>query len=505
MVLCGTWFLALALLGEKPLRERIPYLALTLLAGSFRFIHDFAAARLRSTWDTTSEAELGISRLPGKYEGIASVLPVELPDFGNLRSGFESAPIVVSLVVGAACLAACAIAMRRSGDAGHGAGTGPATARDPIGAPVRLALGTSVVLAALGNMSGATILVALAFIASRGSASTIVRPALAAMACLGGFWLYLLLDIRNVSLRNAVAGLFEYPQLGGHLVYWLLNGWPILSLVFAAGCVLTIRQSAAERTVGPASLLLALLFLPLLAMGVLKALWFEARYIFHLYPSILLLALAPLGHPGLSGHLTRVLRQLPRATRSAAATVAALAIATLTQDANLAKSWDVVTREYGDRKDPIKSVISWPLEWDYHPDLEAAAAYVADRMAEDDIVVAVGPPHVAASAKYYLGRIDYQFGNPADEVEPRIDSQGKAYNPVADATIIDSTRALRGIVEAADRESVVWIVGSARLFDPANWVVRDAGDTYLRELGKSPAFVARDRITSVVRVPPVPE
>jgi hypothetical protein len=500
MILSGTWFALVLPLRGWSWRGKVGYGLLMGAMVPLRVGQQQLQQWWTGSWHAPAAAARGLTELPGRFSGWADVLPVGLPSLTQVTAAAEVRPGLLAAALAAAVLAAGLMLWRarRTGQDGRRVGL------------ALLALSA----AGAGNLAAAGLFIVmdLAFFVRR--REQIVRGpvawALAGAVGLGAIWFVIHRTVTGGGWRAEVVALFAYPEFGHHFVHWMLSGWPILLTALLIGAVVLGGRAGEDERGNRAWCVLAMLLLPLTAMCVLKALWFEARYFFHLFPQVMLVAavVPVLASAGLAGRLK--VRSGWLVTGWAAATLAAILV--LSQDANPRKSMAVVQRQYGQWRDPIKSFVSWPLHAFYHQDYESACRYIQEHRQPGDGVVVVGPPHEAACVKYYLGQVDYIFGNPQDYPERWVNEQGRPVDELVGAVLVSTLDELKAVLEGPGeypgkhpglKSAVggVWVVCSDLLSEPENWVVIDSRQTYLKELMAKPEFTARDGHLRVRRMP----
>jgi hypothetical protein len=224
----------------------------------------------------------------------------------------------------------------------------------------------------------------------------------------------------------------------------------------------------------------------------------EARYVFHHYPLLVAIWCVTILAAAEAVGRSAVVRGRLRAGFLRGLAVAAVLL--LCRDTRPLAAWDVVSRDHGGRKDPVRSVINWRLYARWHPDHEGVARWVLRRLRPADRVVVLGPSHALANHLHYLGRVDVLLSRAEDDGD---------YRRLADGTVVDSATAVPVVVDEEGARRALEPPAGGRTF-----VVSDRGtlsatspfyppplrDWLLDRLGR-PDHVGRDGM-SFVRVLP---
>jgi hypothetical protein len=202
--------------------------------------------------------------------------------------------------------------------------------------------------------------------------------------------------------------LFGFPNLLQHFFYWFALGWPLFLIAIAAsgtGLLARLLRDG-DRS---ALFLLAWIALPLMAASAFRS-FQEVRYVFHLYPLLVILFAWGLWWvwDGLAARVVRAhgARVVTLVTLVAGSFVASGDVGMLTLAAS--------ERTYDTPQDPTRSVINWSAYAGLRQDHEGPSRAVRERAASGDRVAAVGLPHMLAIYRFYVGRLDVVLSRPED-------------------------------------------------------------------------------------------
>jgi hypothetical protein len=289
------------------------------------------------------------------------------------------------------------------------------------------------------------------------------------------------------ELREVILTLFGFPNVLQHFLYWFALGWPLFLLGTMIACAAMLRRYVTTREK-------ALLYLPGgILIPVIIASFFaayqESRYVFHIYP-LLVVAFA-WGIVRLADRMAGWNFGMgPGATIAGIAAIAFL----VTGDVG-PSTLAPLTRTYGDARDVMRSVISWPAYGRFHQDQVGAALYVREHMRAGDRVVVIGLPHQLHVYRFYTGRLDAAVTRTGNESYQRL-REGRLIDRYTGAALVGDVDDL-----LKSEGATTWFIGDTVLaseevtYFPAE-VRNDA-----RRVAVDAAFRGRDGRTFVVKVP----
>jgi 4-amino-4-deoxy-L-arabinose transferase-like glycosyltransferase len=435
----------------------------------------------------------GAALLPPDLEHVAAIVDVgtpgrlrlhlpspSLPDLGLLLEAARERTGWL-LLLALAPAAASVHALRAAGRSGGGRTALPILA-------VWLAFAHQGALAALALLAHAVLFAA----SLRELATRRFFPAYGAIALCLAAWAWILVARADADWRSATLVIFGYPNVLQHFLYWFVLGWPVFTVVVLLACGALLQRLLRDRTDLAALFLLAALVLPLLAASFFRP-YFEARYVFHLYP---LLAIAyAWALVEASGRLGRRLRLA--LAPGAALTAAVVGLGFLVSQDVGRVTFGISERTYATARDPIRAVINWDLYAGFHQDHEGPSAWVRKRLGEADRVLVVGVPYMFAIYRFYVGQLDVVLGRPEDGSYQRRRGE-RIVDWVTGAEVVYDAETLAERARTAPGSA--WL-----LFDD---VLLGEDDPYLglevrrglRDLAPPASFRGRDGVTSVRRL-----
>ncbi|HEX6316373.1 MAG TPA: glycosyltransferase family 39 protein [Gemmatimonadaceae bacterium] len=314
-----------------------------------------------------------------------------------------------------------------------------------------------------------------------------VRPALYSLAASLGLWTVSLWN-GSAGWRSPILALFGFPGVLKYFAYWFATGWPFfLAATMILGSVMLVRYFRTRER--------ALLYVPAgIVIPVVTASLFasyeESRYVFHLYP-LLVVAFA-WGCVRIGEWLNHRYagRLHPVAAYAAVAAVAMLA----TRDIG-SLTIAPLTRTYGEARDAVRSVISWPVYGRFHQDQAGAAAYVREHSRPGDRVVAIGLPHQLNVYRFYIGQLDAALTRPENASYQRL-RRGALVDWVTGAAVFNSVQEM-----AESAGTTTWLIGDTAILAEGVTYFSEPVRDDARRLAARAEFHGRDGVTYVVKLP----
>lgn len=322
----------------------------------------------------------------------------------------------------------------------------------------------------------------------------LARGAILLAAIAGGAGLWLLYALASPAsfaagettlgaLLLALKSLFYYPRNFGLM---FLERYPWLTLIVAAGLVVTAARALRNLELSETGLVGLLLVAPGLLLGshLLAFSRFYERYVHFLLPFFLLLAARFL--VATAGSLRSILerRRAGRSIQAATLGLAVLLLAWLTGIGGATRSWAVVRAGYG-LNEPLSD--RWSEMRPFHPDHRGPALFVKERIRPGDTLIAMD----ILACSVYLPAVDYQLA---------LSAKGDAEGWFGVRTLA-SAGALEEVLDAPRRGSL-WVV----LAEPE--VTRHSGNPemaaildLLEDRAGEPAFLGRDGRSDVFHLP----
>jgi hypothetical protein len=310
------------------------------------------------------------------------------------------------------------------------------------------------------------------------------------------FWIPVL--AATLSVRRLMLVTFGYPlyRFYEYFLFWFVEGWPVLIIVFALGSLLLLARFISDRSIPAPLFVLGAIYIPAVVTSFARPHYIEARYTFHLYPLMIIVFATIAMEAG-----SRVLKIPVRGKWIRGAIAAAITLAALfiSQDANPVNAWSVGNRTYRSTRDPIRSVINWKFYAGFHQDHKSPSLYVRQRLAPGDRVVALGPLHMLAIYHFYVGQVHYAVGGPNAFRHHRVIKEGKIAAYTTGSEIIESLPEVKQIIEA-ESAGGVWLLGDNMLLVDDNSVYSKSMKEYLKSLAIAPDYLGVDGQTFAVKV-----
>lgn len=291
--------------------------------------------------------------------------------------------------------------------------------------------------------------------------------------------------------------LFDYPHFYRYFLVWLVKGWPVLLAVFAAGVALLARRAWRDPQAIEPRFVLGAIFVPAVVASGLGFGRYAARYIFHLYPLILLVA----AYAAVRWWERVATSRGPRGLRRRRAAVAGLAAAVLVAnaDTNPFKAWAVGARTYRSVRDPIRGPINATGYALFHQDQLTPSEYVRGHRKPHDRVVALGPYYQVAIFRHYVGRVDYTVAERAKRYQLKTKRGGKVVDRVTGHQVFTDVGDLEAFL-AKDRDYGVWVLADRNLLLPENGYYSQPMKAYLATLAERADYIGLDGTTFARKV-----
>jgi hypothetical protein len=313
---------------------------------------------------------------------------------------------------------------------------------------------------------------------------------LGASAC-GVFWSLVLVP-RTSGWREPLLALFGYPNVLQHYLYFLATGWPVVTLGAVAGGALLARELLRDRRSARAAFVLAALIVPLVATSFFRS-FFEARYLFHLFP--LVLALYGFAAVRLADG---VALRTPEGLRKIVGVCVLLLALVATGEADPAAAWAVGRRQHSTQLDAGKGVLSWIPYADFHQDHATPSRYVLDHRAAGDRVVVMGAPHMLGVYAHYLGPIDFAIARRQDQGYMRLRGDRRV-GWLTGIPLLTEPDELKQVLRPP-AQGATWLLADRVLLRADTDYFDEPTKQIVRALSGVPEYVGRDGRTFVARL-----
>jgi hypothetical protein len=302
------------------------------------------------------------------------------------------------------------------------------------------------------------------------------------------YWALIVRDRLGPDWKAIVLSLFGFPNVLQHFVYWFALGWPVFLLVVVGGAMMMLHRHL--RLSDRAALyVVAGLVLPV-ALASAASSYEESRYVFHLYPILVVL---------FAWALLRFADATTPFVRSAQARrglfVTVLASGFVVSGDIGALTLAPALRDYDSQRDPMRSIISWKAYAGFHQDHAGAGRFVQERAAPAELIAAIGAPHQLISYRFYTGRLDIVLGRPEDAGYQRRRG-GRIVDRITGAEVVFDPAELRRRLETTGG----WLLGDdVILRDDVSYLAPDVRAA-LRDLAGEASYRGRDDVTFVAKV-----
>ena len=268
-----------------------------------------------------------------------------------------------------------------------------------------------------------------------------------------------------------------------------------MTAVFMLGCVLLLTSLFSNpRRIEPV-FILGVIFIPALMTSFFVT-YHESRYIFHLYP-LIVIVFSMVSIKSIS-YILNMLPLKPSPSKALATAILILAIFFVSQDANPLHAWDVGKRTYRSARDPIRSVISWKPYAGFHQDHQSPSLFVNDHLSMGDKIVVIGPIHMIGLYHYYTGKVDYAVAPTKTPGYYGIMKNEKMINYVTGSEIIGGFPEFRRFIE--NNHKGIWLLGDYLLLIDDNIFYSRSMKDYIHSLIRNPDYIGLDSKTFAVKL-----
>ncbi len=358
----------------------------------------------------------------------------------------------------------------------------------------------AIVLSVTHQFNLVALTLVMMLISLKGGIKEIKNPAWywPAICCLAIFFLWLIavaiisasfqaeIAMAPQGFRKLLRVLVDYPNFRLFWSYFLER--PVLSLPLALGTLWGIDRISRDRPDATALFLVGSFWLVLFANGVLETKFEFFRYNLQLDPFFLMLVVAGLfAIPDLLAQLgVSIPRLLKKHSDGRAWTIAVATIAII--GVNPFAAVLTSARDYTETTFPFTS-----LGLDSYEDFKTPAAYVSDRLQDDDIVLVLDPREFWN----YIGRVDYWIRSSNYESQTYL-VRGRALDNYLGIPLLHSDDEVEAAIAGRNGNNA-WILFSRTRLARTPWISVDL-KAYLNSLDDRIVYVGRDRQTVVIRI-----
>lgn len=342
-------------------------------------------------------------------------------------------------------------------------------------------LTTAGAFAATGHLWGASLTAVVAVITHRGHLRRFIDasglPLILVTLTASAWCVYALL---TMGLGDGLSriGTFPFPYFA-----FLWSQFPGLVVIFWASALWLLATGVSNARAGTACMILAVV-LPMAAIGMVRA-WGGTRYLFQVYPYILLAAAAVVVHFG-----TRIVatRWPTRAEIGGMILGILLAVSGITGGHGIGRALDVATLNHGEPVNRFTHITP------FRPDHRGPGEFVRRSMRSGDVVIAEDP----IVQTVYAGRADYWFRRAGDARKfLYLGSDGRPRDIYVNSVLLSTISQLHEVVDSA--RGMVWFITSGENDWNRSWYLSAEQSAWLDsvEATLDPAFVGMDGTTRV--------
>lgn len=323
-------------------------------------------------------------------------------------------------------------------------------------------------------------------------------------------WVYLMVHNGNFSAEQKVLTLAGFPNMIRYFFHRFIDGWPLMSVIAGGGLIYFIFKYISEQR-AEQLFIIGAICLPIAFISFFTP-HSESRYFFHLYPLIVIVFAFMMVK--LSTFILRFW-QLKRPQASSLGYVLSfIVILFISQDANPLQAWEIGSRGYLEKRDPIRSVTNLLPYAELHQDHESSAEFVQANYQPGDKILIIGSIYKLRVYSYYLPVVDYLVTRNRNFARRQA---GK------DVSLMTDTQLLRNVpdIEYAlnTRPGRLWIIGDkwslsqeknhgflghgGLLFGKTWKIYPPATRDFLDALVEAPDFIGEDEHTFVKLIPAI--
>jgi hypothetical protein len=366
----------------------------------------------------------------------------------------------------------------------------------------RSALGLLMVWAGSAYQFGLVLIFLAAYLVlfARGTRILTDRTLLASLGAAGvSFvgWFVLLLSSPDLILIEVPLVMFGFPAFYKYLLRWLVRGWPVMTVLLAAGSIWLFVRYLQNRHGRKFLFLLGAFYIPALAAGLFESAYVPV-YTLHLYPLIILIVAVVVWQVSVLTQKHFGLRK--RFSKRTLFVLLAPVILLLNYDTNPARAWEISERSYQSEKPPVRNAITFPFYSDYHPDIKGVSDYLKENISENDKILVFAPDHMLQIVYFYVRKVDFRVTTRKKERGRGILKEGEIFHYTSNCKSITSSAGLEKFVQREGGN--IWIISDYRTTDKKNaWFQDSEIREKVRKFTSNPEYVARDGVTFVKKLP----
>jgi len=483
----GTLFLIPILMPAFGWRKKLKIGGWAVGLGGLLFVaRQFNGIHLPDTLSWASDGGGAPSGIMDQITATLGVRPINGPDLSHFSYAVQHdfAAVLALLLVGGGATIYLFYRLFQNGEAG------------------RSALGLLMVWAGVAHQFGLVLIFLVVYLAvfvrsSRILADrTLLTSLVAAVVSFVG-WFVLLLSSPNLILVEVPLVMFGFPAFYKYLLRWLVRGWPVMTVLLAAGSIWLFVRYLQNRHGRKFLFLLGAFYIPALAAGLFESAYVPV-YTLHLYPLIILIVAVVVWQVSVLTQKHFGLRK--RFSKRTLFVLLAPVILLLNYDTNPARAWEISERSYQSEKPPVRNAITFPFYSDYHPDIKGVSDYLKENISENDKILVFAPDHMLQIVYFYVGKVDFRVTTRKKERGRGILKEGEIFHYTSNCKSITSSAGLEKFVQREGGS--IWIISDYRTTDKRNaWFQDSEIREKVRKFTSNPEYVARDGVTFVKKLP----
>jgi hypothetical protein len=308
-------------------------------------------------------------------------------------------------------------------------------------------------------------------------------------------WCLLMALNPSTYLNQIVLLMFGFPYFIKYFLYWLVIGWPLMTVIFAIGCIILLLNFIHNRDNSIPLFILGSLFIPAILTSFFST-YAESRYIFHLYPLIVIVF--SMISINIVIYFSQYFPCVNAVYRFFTAIPVIVLILLVSQDGNPLYGWNIGNRTYLSSRDPIKSIINWKPYAAFHQDQKTPSSYVREHLLSRDQVIALGPSFMLGVYYFYLGKIDYILLPSKDTLSYGKLKDGRVIDYATGSDVLHGLPMLRELMQK--NSGGLWLLGDLTLFDAETDYYSDIEKEYLSFLTHDADYIGLDGRTFALRI-----
>ncbi|MBD3274648.1 MAG: hypothetical protein GF372_05020 [Candidatus Marinimicrobia bacterium] len=308
-----------------------------------------------------------------------------------------------------------------------------------------------------------------------------------------GLWLFVFLFIFNMPILTPFTVMFGFPDIYHFFFIWLVRGWPVMTLFLLIGSVLLFIRVLYNRNNSASLYILGALIIPAIFASLFES-YNESRYIFHLYPLIVIIFSMIVFY--IFKNMLILLKLSKNKNYFLATVLSSIFILLAIKDANPLFAWDVGERTYTSHRDPVRAILSWEPYANFHQDHYNPAMYVKNNKKPEDKVMVAGLSWTVGVYHYYLNGLDYYF--PPSKGQSAVIRNGEYIHYITGSKSVVGLTELEQTISSAD--GIFWILMDKQILLENVIYYSEEIKNYLEELKDYIVYMGQDNKSIVIKI-----